>query len=771
MKKNILELFSKVIFIFSILCGSYSYAEEVGPDVQPTSDDINAMQYISCETGYLSDVSNYGSPHTCIETPLLNNAVLAILTLGQSVLYTVRMKMHQDQLYPDNCTRAHRADYWDPRISFGMCNNIKLIAANIGQLFLAIGGASPIPKLEDYTIRYDNRKPGDVDGYADLSFFPPFPVLMMAHTAIDQDQICVNVLSFGGFLPLGCKYIKEPFPKSIFEVYASGDPSKSSPEQCSSTYNCSEKAKLKSKTLTPVLSPIISCVREMILRLIISTKVCDPNKIDQNTSENLAKAFALGLDNGSMVNKFQRNMQNLVSGLLTIYVIIFGFKVATGGSRMKPKDMINFVIKFLLVTYFSVGINMTSGGSVQRFDGMTQLIFPLLLNGVTEVAGWMMAASSMNGLCSFPSSIYSSNADISMSLWDQIDCRLAYYIGYDGLVESMMTKGDDPVSHSIPPYVFFMLPGLIMGNVQLIMMALMYPIMIVSFVAYSLCMFVSALVLIVIVGILAPIFVPLALFDFTKEYFNKWWKILLTLLIQPAIAITFMSIMFSVYDRAFYGTCVYRSVNVNVRDQGDIKQYRTFYISTDSRDYAGQEEVSSCTGSLGYFLNNPINSLFGSVDNASLNSMGELKGSIDINPQDPELKKRLPNKDGDYLKGEESPKLQWTKGLFTQSPKMFWEDLVNMIKNLILCFIMLTVLKNLMNSINQFIMSLAGEQISAAGQFDPGQIQKIATDKAGQAAGSAANAINKLKGKLKGKLGGKSSGGDGDSVGGVGGGK
>jgi type IV secretion system protein VirB6 len=493
---------------------------------------------------------------------------------------------------------------------------------------------------------------------------------------------------------------------------------------CNSIYNCSQSAILSSQTAIPIISPIISCVKDMILRLVVSTEVCDPNAVVLNIQATGGSAAAAKITGGpSMLNQFQSSMQQIVIALLTLYVMFFGIKMAIGAGgedeeELKAKDMIMFVIKFIVVTYFSIGINMNTTAGPQRFDGISQIVFPFMLNGITEIASWMMGAASINGLCSFPNSLYSATADINMSLWDQIDCRLAYYIGYDGLMELVMMGANDPVYHSVPPYMVLIPIFIYFGLPSVALMLLSYPLMIISYVAYAICLYINSLILILILGIMAPIFVPMALFDYTKNYFENWYKNLFSLMLQPAVSLVFLSICFAVYDRAFYGTCIYSSTtvhynnstssgffNVNVQNNNNAlntpRSFITFFISEDPNDYASQNAIENCKTSLGFFLGN-----------------GVLKptngSSLDINPQDPSIIASIPNKDIDYLNGQNGrPKLTWQPGLSVNTPNLIIQDVMQLMLNIIISLIMLTCIKHLMDSISGFISSITGGSIQA----------------------------------------------------------
>ncbi len=735
------------------------------------SSDVNIARYLSCESGFGADALEYGLPYSCIDQPVFNMFFTSLLTAGMSTGALMRLKIHHEKLHPGNCLSANKADYNNPKISFSFCSNLKLIAQNTVAMFDSMfTGKSPMPDPSTYMNNYTSgptslQWTGDLVlayGAAFAAFANPsimmgvptvLPVLFFGYdVAVNQDQICVNILTVAGsMMPLGCKYIKEPYPYAMIDQN-----------------DCSKVAESQSKTSFPISSKIVSCVRQAALTLVDGTLFSTPTgTVMTTTGSSPGEALADALSSNShnnVIYRFQTNMQLAVTAILIIYLAILGGKFALSPEKIKNKDMINAVVKIIFVTYFSVGLNMHHDGG-PRFDGISRFLMPLMLNGITELASWMMnGTSQINGLCQFPESLYSDSLyDQNMSLWDQIDCRLSFYIGYSGLVELLLNDvTNDPVNHQIPPYIFLAMPGVILGDIPLVMMALSYPIMILSFVAYSICLFVSGMIIIVIVGMLAPIFVPLLLFERTKEYFDKWWKTLLGVVLQPAIALAFMSIMFAVYDRAFYGTCYFNSVDVTyeARD-GSRAIFRDFFISLDESDYTSAMDIDTCTMSLGYFLNNPVRSMVGSVDNPGISALGQAEGGIKINPkvtisQDDagKIAAAAPTTEGGNLKGKNSPKLKWTNGLFTQSPKMFWEELVNIIKNLIMCYILLSVLKNLMNDISTFIVGISGADFSPMGNMTPGAIQTAIT-----------SAVEKGVSKMP-KGGGKAGGKDGDKKGG-----
>jgi type IV secretion system protein VirB6 len=134
---------------------------------------------------------------------------------------------------------------------------------------------------------------------------------------------------------------------------------------------------------------------------------------------------------------------------------------------------------------------------------------------------------------------------------------------------------------------------------------------------------------IAILGILAPLFVPLYLFDYTKGYFEAWVKLLISFLLQPMVAVVFMTTMLSVYDFGFYGTCKYTNKDItysgsefklNVHNNGaqnsvgeNSRTVRYSYLDQDWEHYS-DDEKKSCQDSLGFILNNPYQFLYNTGD-------------------------------------------------------------------------------------------------------------------------------------------------------------
>lgn len=632
---------------------------------------MNTLESITCEHQGGSNLLRAEFTHTCVPDPFSTFVVANIVSPGLYPSVLLRLAINDPTLFPNSCKSNNRIDFYDQKISFGICNNVKLyvargIAAAKSVPIIAralITGNDPWETIrdswnrskEEYYIKYEDQREGYTSVTADIGMFPIMPLKIIKK----QDKLCVATLNIIGsiaglgsaitgkestasWIPVGCKYIKEPFPVSLYadfmdvtsaaDFYSSknsinhtSSEAKNSEKigsltSCSGADDCYKRAKANSKAAIVITGPIIECVKQMIAKLLVSSAVC--------SFDDAQDVLGSPTRTSSSLYKFQRNMHAIVSSLLTIYIILFGFKILLSGNVPPKSEMINFIVKFLFVVYFSVGINVHPGSDndLYRLDGMIQWAFPFLLDGMTELAGWI-ANADPSELCKFSDLTYPTSLS-HLRLWDSIDCKLSHYLGLDAIQTMVVEEhvrnhdfsGPDTLESSVPPYIILLLPAIISGNTQLIALLLLYPVLVISMIASVVGTTVLCMISIVILGILAPLFVPLCLFNYTKRYFDAWVKLLLSFMLQPMVSVVFLTMMLSLYDFGFYGTCkyVYRDFSYAQIADNSVNRFATtnspesahrviryFYLDKDwHKNYKDQEEVDNCRKSLGFILNN-----------------------------------------------------------------------------------------------------------------------------------------------------------------------
>lgn len=710
--RKVLFYSAKTFVSILILCSTLnftiihnSYAEE--KDTLDTITDI--LSGLTCETQGIGDLLRTEFSHTCIPGSFFSFATANIISPGVYANTMLRLKINDhdlfDKSYPGGqCARNNKIDPKDPKLTFALCNNISLAKVRMKAIAMSavaiakavLDGSDPWDDIKDvwgsnksefHTI-YKDQRDGDTDVMWDVLLPVYFKVVKQ------KDTMCVAAPTIlADWVAVGCKYIREPYPESMYGTFMSLSDNKAKEDSntaaidpmaivdCGmSSSSCYQRAYENSKTAIVISSPLIECIKEMTARLLISKDVCTFDQVNQVINSSKRES--------SVLFQFQRNMHRTVTALLTIYVIFFGFKIILSSDIPPKNEIINFVLKMLFVTYFSVGININpgSGSDYNRLDGMVQWAFPLLLGGIDTLGGWVMNASPSE-LCKFDGEHYDKNLSY-MPLWDALDCRVSHYLGLDMLstllVENQHRNHDfenfDFFSFSAPPYVYLLIPAIISGNMTLVSLALSYPLLVISVGAFMVNATVMCMISIVILGVLAPLFVPMFLFEYTRGYFESWVKLLISFLLQPMVVVTFMIMMFSVYDFGFYGHCKYTSKTIKNSIEDSIvsggngtREVKIFFVNNNWKDYNKEDDVKSCKNSLGYMLNNPLATIF---DFAKDNLNEIVKEKPGSGSTDDHLSKFQ------FLQG-----IVMGPGMFFVSPKLVFEKIKNIVLALITaCF-------------------------------------------------------------------------------------
>ena len=728
---------------------------------------ISTLSALTCETQGVGDLLRSEFSHTCNPAPFFTFLVANLVSPGLYANTMLRVKINDQDLFPGACKRASRIDFNDQKLSFAMCNNIKLAAARasaIGQSAVYIAGSMftgkdpwddikkswTTPK-SDYHDMFIDKKEGDSGMMVDIGIIPVFPWKVIK----EKDAMCVATQSFSGWIPIGCKYIKEPYPISIYSDFMDINPEQViqdynnvlSLTKCSNAGGCYKRAIDNSKTGIVMSGPVIECVRDMIAKLMVSNAVCNFTDVKDILNSSTRTSSALF--------QFQVNMHKTVAALLTIYVILFGFKIVLAGDIPPKSELVNFVVKFIFVVYFSVGININqnSDNDLDRLDGMIEWAFPFLLDGMTDLASWIISASPSE-LCKFYSTDYAIGMS-HMALWDSLDCRVSHYLGLD-MIQTMVVENAsrnhdfaklDFLSFPIPPYIYLLVPAVISGNFTLISLALMYPLMIISVAAFVVNATVVCMISIVILGVLAPLFVPMYLFQYTKGYFESWVKLLISFMLQPMVAVVFMTTMLSVYDFGFYGTCKYQYKEIAFSgtemqmitlngtlgtyvpgENGGGRAIRYYYLDNDWNRYSS-EDKEGCINSLGFILNNPLAWLFNIssdiVTNDSMPWIDDPSGEIN--------QKRYPDVLGP---------IQSSPGMFFGTIEVIFEKIKTFALALLVACFTLYLLQNFSETLAEFAADMT-EGVSIGNMA----IKPQAIYKAGMAALSAAGGAGGAKDK------------------------
>ena len=375
------------------------------------------------------------------------------------------------------------------------------------------------------------------------------------------NNLCVYAKGTAGVLDLGCK----EYPS----LYVTPSSSRGS---CFQNTACASDTQSHSKVFWSVSSKIVECVRDVLDLVFLNDAKCS----NQN--------FLPGL---------QQNLRQAVMVAIILYIILFGIKLVTNHQMVSKGEFFMLFFKIALVLYFSVGMKLDNG----KFEsGLSDFVYPAGLSAMTSFSNFVMDGSSAHGLCRYDSSSYDEGYEY-LALWDSLDCRVGYYLGLYLIKDSGVSKNG--FASGIYGILGTIIPAFLSLEIVFLILMIIYGIFILSIAVYFVHFYVIAMVAFAITVYIGVIIVPMALFSYTKQFFDTWVKVLFSYVLQPVVVTAFMAFLLLVFDNVIYGNCQFKHSTV-------FGSYDAWTIDgsacTDPNDSRCSDSSEDCKKSIGWIF-------------------------------------------------------------------------------------------------------------------------------------------------------------------------
>ncbi|MCD6035501.1 MAG: hypothetical protein K0R63_1242 [Rickettsiales bacterium] len=243
----------------------------------------------------------------------------------------------------------------------------------------------------------------------------------------------------------------------------------------------------------------------------------------------------------TMFESVQKNLRSAVMATLTLYIMFLGIKAALGQVQSHYEVMQAF-IKILVVMYFAVS------------DGWLTY-YPFLLGGMAQLAQMVFNYDASTGaildqggqvvreltsFCYYDPSTYPSGKE-SLALWDSLDCRVFYYFG--------MT----PEMPWFPKNFFLAIANIFSYNILIFLTLLIFGVMFLLIAVQAVRIYIVSIIAVTILVYVSPIFIPLVLFQPTRQFFQNWMDELVGYLLYPLVMFAFMALVLSLFDTLYWG--------------------------------------------------------------------------------------------------------------------------------------------------------------------------------------------------------------------------
>lgn len=419
--------------------------------------------------------------------------------------------------------------------------------------------------------------------------------------ASGAEVVKVAVKSMGGKL---CLTMPTPYGDTPLVCKAAPDGSGNTPSrdvpQCTPLSPACYGASTHSQSPFNFSGQAFECLTGSLNNIFFQKNSC--GNVSNQVDTNLLSSFP----------SFQNALRVGIGAAMIIYMIFFGVRLALGEEKISLSNLSMAAIKLILVTYFAVGLGPLQYVNNQlqsTNNGTTDVALPILNEAMVDFAQIVFNAGGAQGLCAFDGTKY-ADGYAYYSLFDAIDCRIAYYLGMqmmsskiDGATSSGSTASGTEWSWNIqsssgPATIgltnteffgfFWMLFGLLLGgNFVILIFSLVFLIVFLGIVLHFISSFLICVITLYVMIYVSPIFVTFALFNRTKGYFDSWLKILVSCALQPAILAGFLALVITMFDSGMYNTCEFNRYTVDT----STNSLSTFVLVIPNGDTACQESV------------------------------------------------------------------------------------------------------------------------------------------------------------------------------------
>lgn len=225
------------------------------------------------------------------------------------------------------------------------------------------------------------------------------------------------------------------------------------------------------------------------------------------------------------LDSFQIALNGFILALITLAVTIFGGRILIGSVERPGPEAFTLLLKIGAVLFFT-----------NSLGGFLPQLFPIM----ESMSGYGMSYLSQgdNSILLQSCSEAAGNDD---TIWGKVDC----------IVKRLLTGGDGFQTGVLWVLAVAILWTNIFGILVFFVMLTVFT-MILLLVMRCVYVFLAAYAMLALLTIISPLIIPLALFKNTEQYFKKWWRHFLSMMIQPMLLFAYMTFVFALIDSMFF---------------------------------------------------------------------------------------------------------------------------------------------------------------------------------------------------------------------------
>lgn len=353
-----------------------------------------------------------------------------------------------------------------------------------------------------------------------------------------------------------------------------------------------------------ILSTVIGCIQDLLTKIVVGT---------------------YGNNEDSFLWQIQQKLVQIAQVILILYVSILGIKIISSPQPPQMGEVVMYVLKFAAVVVLSgmAGPKIWYDNNENGSSGL----YPLLLQSMNDLSDKVIQSTnnvSPVNMCFYenngtnilserklPVGTYDNlnatqtlnddNAYIKLTIWDYIDCKIVSYLNFNSCKYTISGM----VSFWLISTSIFFPSSFLLGIMSIILIIIVCGTMMRFAHIAILSMFAITILILV-----SPIMCCFMLFEYTKQTFQSWFKMIIGYVLYPALTFTFLALMISTFDAIFYGQMKDRTcLDTSSCKVGDIcsSDNNSIYCNIVKAVYKGQDptnvDPTLCTLTHGKLLN------------------------------------------------------------------------------------------------------------------------------------------------------------------------
>lgn len=300
-----------------------------------------------------------------------------------------------------------------------------------------------------------------------------------------------------------------------------------------------------------------------------------------------------------------------ITGFISLVIVIYGIMAASGQIEQPGKDTVMLLLKIAMVGYFTTNVDVMHREVVSAMDSIGSSVVRYSPgSGVADTSG---TDFSQSACLKTMRDAAAANGVGTNGPWLGVDCLIDSVIGIK--ISDAVAAGnsvattqkyyreslDNTKSGVARGFIYIFASGMktsVMGAI-LAAIGFLFIYGLVFLIGKILLVYLAAYIGIALLMIISPLFIPLVLMQRTREYFDKWVKLVINFALQPIIMLIFMVFTITAVDfAAFSGdySFAYRVAGRASRQQGfNMNDYLTKPHAPDGSQVSDPTTDSRCT--------------------------------------------------------------------------------------------------------------------------------------------------------------------------------